>query len=174
MLDNPLRRLLHDPEHLLAGFVTEGATVLDIGCGPGTYTIPMARMVGPAGKVIALDIQEKMLDKLVHRTVREGLQSRIRLQLYSGGRVGVTDRLDFALAFWMAHEVPAPFSFFSQISPMLKPGASLLLVEPLLHVSRRGFNRTVDAIQSTGLEPAAAPKIAMSRAVLFERRGLSE
>lgn len=172
ILDNPLRTLIHDPNELLGRYVAEGFTVLDLGCGPGTFTIPMAKMVGPSGKVIALDIQEGMLGKLIRRAEREGLQGRIRFQLYHEGTIGVTDNLDFVLAFWMAHEVEAKLSFFSQVAPLLKPGAFLLLAEPLLHVSRRGFLSTVETIRSSGLEPVEEPRIALSRAILFRRAGI--
>ena len=60
LLANPLRRLLEEPEKLIGPFVKEGMTVVDYGCGMGFFTLPMARLVGPGGKVIAVDVQEKM------------------------------------------------------------------------------------------------------------------
>ena len=44
LLDNPLRRLLHNPEKILAEFMHEGQTALDLGCGPGYFTMAMARL----------------------------------------------------------------------------------------------------------------------------------
>ena len=58
-LDNPIRRLIHDPKKILGGYIEPGQTVLDIGCGPGTFSIAMAKMVGESGKVIAVDVQEE-------------------------------------------------------------------------------------------------------------------
>ena len=55
LLLNPLRRLIHNPDQILASYVTGGMTVLDIGPGMGFFTLPLARMVGPGGKVIGVD-----------------------------------------------------------------------------------------------------------------------
>ena len=54
--DNPLRRFIHDPAHLLAPYVKPGMTVVDVGCGMGYFTIPLARIAGPGGLVIGLDL----------------------------------------------------------------------------------------------------------------------
>jgi ubiquinone/menaquinone biosynthesis C-methylase UbiE len=58
-LDNPIRRLIHNPQKILVGYIEPGQTVLDIECGPGTFSIAMAKMVGESGKVIAVDVQRK-------------------------------------------------------------------------------------------------------------------
>jgi len=63
--DNPLRRLIHDPESILGSYVRYGDTVLDIGPGMGYFTIPLAGLVGPSGLVIAADVQQRMLDALL-------------------------------------------------------------------------------------------------------------
>ena len=60
--DNPLRRLIHNPQRILSPYIKQGMTVLDAGCGMGYFSIGMAKMVGDSGKVIAVDLQQKMLD----------------------------------------------------------------------------------------------------------------
>jgi ubiquinone/menaquinone biosynthesis C-methylase UbiE len=60
-LTNPVRRWFQNPERILKDYVKEGMTVLDIGCGPGFFSVAMATMVGETGKVIAADIQDGML-----------------------------------------------------------------------------------------------------------------
>ena len=62
-LDNRIRRWLQRPRNILAPYVKAGMTVLDIGCGPGFFTIDMARIVGDSGRVIAADLQAAMLQK---------------------------------------------------------------------------------------------------------------
>jgi ubiquinone/menaquinone biosynthesis C-methylase UbiE len=56
-LTNVLRRLAHDPVAILGPFLKEGDTAVDVGSGPGFFSVPMARMVGERGLVVAVDIQ---------------------------------------------------------------------------------------------------------------------
>jgi len=51
--------------------------VADIGCGPGFFTVEMARLVGSRGKVLAVDVQKRMLDILRRRSAEEGVEERI-------------------------------------------------------------------------------------------------
>jgi ubiquinone/menaquinone biosynthesis C-methylase UbiE len=60
-LTHALRRLIHPPGRILGHHICPGDTVLDLGCGPGYFSLPLARMVGPGGTVIAVDVQEEML-----------------------------------------------------------------------------------------------------------------
>ena len=59
-----IRRLLQNPRKILSPFIKEGMTVLDLGCGPGFFSLDMAHMVGSAGRAIAVDLQQGMLIKL--------------------------------------------------------------------------------------------------------------
>ncbi|MDD5774075.1 MAG: methyltransferase domain-containing protein, partial [bacterium] len=78
-LDNKLRRWMQDPKKILSPYVKEGMTVLDIGCGPGFFSIDIARMVGKSGRVIASDLQEEMLQKLRDKIQGTELEERITL-----------------------------------------------------------------------------------------------
>ena len=53
-LDNPLCRLVHDPQKILCPYVNDGDTVLNLGCGMGYFTLSLAELVGQGGRVIAL------------------------------------------------------------------------------------------------------------------------
>lgn len=165
--DNPLRHLFHNPEKLLAGLVEKGQTVLDVGCGMGHFSLGMARMVGEKGCVISVDLQPEMLNKVRSRAEKNGLQSRIRLHQCQPNKIGVSEPIDFALAFWMVHEVPDQKTFLEEIQSLLKPEAHFLLVEPKLHVTALDFRETVDLAHAVGLKPSAEPKVSLSRAVLF-------
>ena len=79
LLLNPLRKLLENPNKILGQFVREGMTVLEPGCGMGYFTLPLARLVGPEGRVVAVEIQPKMLSALERRARKAGLLSRIEL-----------------------------------------------------------------------------------------------
>ena len=76
--DNPLRRFLHDPATLLSLHVREGMIVADIGCGMGYFSIALAALVGDAGTVIAVDVQQEMPDRTRKRAERAGVARRIR------------------------------------------------------------------------------------------------
>jgi ubiquinone/menaquinone biosynthesis C-methylase UbiE len=169
--DNPLRRLIHDPERILAPHVAAGMTAVDIGCGMGYFTLGMAKLVGPGGKVIAVDLQERMLAALEKRACRAGLADRIILHRCRPDSLGVEEPADFALAFWMAHEVRDKPRFFAQISAFLKPCGRLLLVEPKFHVTRNSFGRTVEACREAGFRLLGEPAVALSRAVRMEKGG---
>ena len=168
-LATPLRRLMHNPEKILRGLIEKGQTVVDLGCGPGYFTLPMARLVGEKGLVIAVDLQQEMLDRLRQRAEHAGLMPRIRLHKCEADRIGVRDLVDFALAFYMVHEVVDAEEYLRQVHDLLKAHGRLLLVEPKVHVSASAFGKTVEVARRVGLTVIAEPRIALSRAVLMER-----
>jgi len=167
-LDNPIRRLIHSPDKILGEYIEPGQTVLDLGCGSGTFTIAMARMVVEAGRVIAVDVQEEMLQMVRQKAVKEGLTCRIITHQSEPDRIGISDRVDFALAFYMIHEVPDVDAFLMEVASLLKPSGKLLIAEPLMHVSESSFKKTVDAARLAGLKPVSEPKIRFSRSMLFQ------
>ena len=169
MLESPLRRALHKPEKLLAGLVKPGMTVLDIGCGPGYFTLGMARLVGPQGRVIAADMQAEMLARVRAHAAKAGLLERITLQQVSPTHIGLAEPVDFALAFWMVHEVGQREGFLREIYSLVKPGGKFLIVEPLIHVSGRDFERTVALGQEIGFKAGDRPRVAASRAILLKK-----
>ena len=167
-LDNPIRRLVHNPEKILGGYIESGQTVLDVGCGSGTFTIAMAKMVGETGKVIAVDVQDEMLQIVKKKAAKERLESRIITHKSKPDRIGISDKVDFALAFYMVHEVPDVEAFLKEIATMLKPNGRLLIVEPKLHVSASLFEKTLEAARLAGFKPISEPKIRFSRSKLFQ------
>ena len=167
-MDNPIRRLIHSPDKILGGYIEPGQTVLDLGCGSGTFTIAMAKMVGESGRVIAVDLQDEMLQMVRQKAVKEGLDSRITTHKSEPDRIGISDKVDFALAFYMIHEVPDADAFLMEVARLLKQSGKLLIAEPLIHVSESSFKKTVDAARLAGLRPISEPKIRFSRSMLFQ------
>lgn len=165
--DNPLRKIFHDPIKILSPYVHKGDTALDIGPGMGYFSVPMAELVGPTGHVIAIDIQKKMLSLLMARAQRKGVADRIKTHLAKPDSIGFHQKADFILAFWMAHEVPDHKKFFSQIHDLIKPAGLFLLVEPLIHVSRKNFARVIDVTTESGFMIKEYPEIRMSQSALF-------
>jgi len=167
--DNPVRRLLHKPEKVLGPYVKEGMTAVDIGCGMGHFSVGMARLVGPNGRVISVDLQRKMLDRVKRRAVKAGVDGRISLRLCIPGDIGVAEQVDFVLTFWMAHEVSDQKLMFAQIRSMMKDGGRWLLAEPRLHVSLGRFESIVSTAVAAGFSVMERPSIAMTYAAVLER-----
>jgi ubiquinone/menaquinone biosynthesis C-methylase UbiE len=76
--------------------------------------------------------------------------------------------VDFALAFYMVHEVPDAQAFLKEVASILKPSGKLLIVEPKIHVSASAFRKTVDSAKLAGLKPISEPKIRFSRSILLQ------
>jgi ubiquinone/menaquinone biosynthesis C-methylase UbiE len=167
--DNPLRRLLHNPEAILGPYIRSGSTAIDVGAGMGYFSIPLARLVGPAGHVTAIDIQAKMLEALDRRARRRGVSERIKPYLANSGSLGNHPAADFVIAFWMVHEVPNQRAFLTEVYDFLKPKGLFLLAEPIFHVSKRSFLQTMDIASEIGFIVKETPNIRLSRSVLFVR-----
>lgn len=168
--DNWVRRRLQNPDQIMKTYVRADDTVLDIGPGIGFFTIPMARLVGDGGQVIAVDIQEAMLTAISKRALVAGVAHRIKTQLASPVSLNVTVPADFILAFWMAHEVPDQEKLFTQLYAALKHEGKFLLAEPRLHVSKAQFDMAVSLAQNVGFKLLDRPSVALSLAALFARQ----
>ena len=168
-LDSRIRRWLQNPQKLLGPYIEEGMTVLDLGCGPGFFSIDMAQMVGRSGRVIASDLQEGMLEKLRAKIQGTELEERIALHKCEKNRIGVSGHVDFVLAFYMVHEVSDQKAFFSEIGSILKPNGQVLIVEPPFHVSKRAFEGTVRIAMDAGLTDVERPKVLLSKAVMLQK-----
>lgn len=169
IIDNPLRRMAHPPEKILGDFVKPGMTVVDTGCGTGFFTLAMARMVGESGKVIAVDLQAEALVHVEKKAEMAGLNRTIETWKCEADDIGKLPQVDFALSFYMAHEVPDIDSFFSRMAQCVKPGGALLLVEPYFHVSRKNFDREVHSAFGAGFEAGTAPPVRLSHVALMKK-----
>ena len=169
LFDNPLRSLIHNPEKILGKYVKRGMTVLDIGCGMGFFSLGMARMVGDQGKVISLDLQDKMLQILIKRAERQGLSERIDSRLVEERPVPVQDPVDFALCFWMVHELPDQGIFFKELARALKPGACTLIAEPGRHVEEVDLDKTILIAENESFSVSERPNIRMCHSVVLTR-----
>nr|WP_292388961.1 class I SAM-dependent methyltransferase [Methanosarcina sp. UBA5] len=167
-LDNRVRRLLQNPYKIVGKYIKEGQVVMDLGCGPGFFSLAMAKLVGEKGKVISVDIQDEMLQMVKRKSEREGLSSRIVLHKAQPEKLGITEMVDFTLAFYMVHEVQDKKSFLSEVSSHLKPDGRFLIVEPKFHVSKSNFDSTLEIARSAGLEQISEPKFSFDRAVLLK------
>jgi len=175
-LASPLRRLSTNPFRMVLPFVHEGMTVLEPGPGMGFFTTELARLVGPSGRVVVVDIQPKMLSGLKRRLAKRGLLERVDVRLAtpdSMGLDGLDGRFDFALVFAVVHELPSGVSFFAEAAKALKPGALLLLAEPRGHVNEAKFEAELQAAAQAQLELVDRPAVPHSRGALLKKRLVS-
>ena len=168
-LDTRIRRWLQDPQKIMGPYIEEGMTVLDLGCGPGFFSIDMAQMVGKSGRVIAADMQEGMLKKIRDKIQGTELEERIALHKCEENKIGISEEIDFVLAFYMVHEVPNQEEFFNEIGVMLKPKGQMLIVEPPFHVSKSAFEETIRIARSTGFTLAERPKVLMNKTAVLKK-----
>lgn len=170
-LESRFRKWTQNPEKILRNYIEEGMIILDIGCGTGFFTIPMAEIVGESGKVIAVDIQQGMLEKVRMKIKGKDIENRIIFHKNEQDKIGVTEKVDFILAFYVLHEVPDENQFLEEIFSILKPNGRFYLVEPkLFHVSRKDFKKTEEKAVSIGFLSIDRPRIFLSRAILFSRQ----
>jgi ubiquinone/menaquinone biosynthesis C-methylase UbiE len=168
-LDNRIRRWLQDPQKILTPYIKEGMAVLDIGCGPGFFSIELAHLVGKSGRVIASDLQEGMLQKLKKKIQGTELEERITLHKSEKNKIGLSDEIDFVLAFYMIHEIPNQEELFNEIKSILKPKGELFIVEPPFHVSRKGFEGTIQKAREAGFTLVERPKVRFGRTVVLKK-----
>jgi SAM-dependent methyltransferase len=147
-------------------------TVLEPGPGMGFFTLELARLAGPAGRVVAVDIQPRMLEGLTRRAARAGLASCIQARLVTAGSLGVDDlagQVDFVLAFAVVHEMPDPARFFRESAAALRAGGRLLLSEPRGMVGSDGFPRELALADAAGFRLEQSPAIPGNLSALLAR-----
>jgi ubiquinone/menaquinone biosynthesis C-methylase UbiE len=174
-LASPIRKLYQNPKKILGPYVREGMKILDIGCAMGFFSLPLAEMVGCNGRVICVDIQEKMIRSLEKRAQKAGLSDRIETRLCKNNSLGLDDfkgEIDFALASAVVHEVSDASGFFSEIQKTIKPTGKFLVVEPKGRVSKKDFETTVSIAEQNGFEVIDSPQIGRSRIVLLGKKNV--
>ena len=169
-LDSRIRRLIQNPRKILDPFVKEGMTVVDLGCGPGFFTIDMAELVGITGRVIAVDLQEGMLKKLQWKIQSTELEERITLHQCAEDRIGIEDTVDFILAFYVVHEVPDHAALFAEAAALLRENGRVFVVEPPFHVSTKKFEKTLETARSAGFVVESRPRILFNKAAVLVKK----
>lgn len=169
---NPFRKLGQNPRVILAPFVREGMTVLEPGPGMGFFTLELARLVGTSGRVIAVDVQPKMIDKLKRRLAKAGLEGRVDTRIAVAESMGLGDlqgAADLTLAFYVVHEFSDHGKFFAEVAATSKPGALILLAEPKGHVKAARFEAELAAAAQAGFAVAERPAIRHSLVALLKK-----
>jgi ubiquinone/menaquinone biosynthesis C-methylase UbiE len=132
LLENPYFDAVAGAKTLLArAGIGPGMRVLDAGCGPGRLSVPAARLVGPAGRVVGLDIQERMLERLGQRVREHGLANLEPLRAGLGEGKLPSGAFDVALLVTVLGEIPDKLAALREIHRSLRPGGVLSITEVL-------------------------------------------
>jgi ubiquinone/menaquinone biosynthesis C-methylase UbiE len=116
-----VRDLLQPPLEVLKELgIRAGFHVLDYGCGPGSYIIPLAGLIGPTGRIYALDIHPLAVKMVNRRAAKNHLANVVTIQ--SDGRTGLPDQsLDAVLLFDVFHDLEQPGVVLRELNRVLKP-----------------------------------------------------
>jgi len=173
LLVSPVRRWITEkPEAMLGRYVREGMRVLEPGPGMGFFTLPLARMVGSTGRVIAVDIQPRMLDKLEQRAFEAQLEERIEVREAEPERFTIPEwenTIDFVLAFAVVHEMRSVEKFFHEAAAALKHRGLIFFAEPSGRVSDRQFEKELEAARWAGFVIAEEPYVRRNRAAVLRK-----
>lgn len=172
MMLNPLRRWLENPDILLEGQVRPGDLAVDVGCAMGYYSLPLARRVGREGRVICVDLQPEMLEGLRARASKHGLVDRLELRRCAPDSLPLDDvagKVAVAVVMHVVHEAPDPSALFRQLAAAMQPGGRVLFSEPLGHVSRAAFDRSLGIAAQAGLEVKEPLRIRWGRGRILHK-----
>jgi SAM-dependent methyltransferase len=167
----PIRSWWESPQEILVPYVYEGMTVLEPGPGMGYFTLELARLVGRSGRVVCVDVQEKMIARLKTRAAKAALLERLDARVAPADSMGLDDlreSVDFTLAFAVVHEFPDPARFFAEVAAVSKPGALLLPAEPSGHVKPADFDSQLRCADVSGFRVVDHPKIHRSHTALLK------
>jgi ubiquinone/menaquinone biosynthesis C-methylase UbiE len=173
LLLNPLRKLVQSAGKTFGYCLSPGMTVLEVGPGMGFYSLDTAKLIGPQGRLVCVDVQRRMIEKLRRRADKAGLSDRIDVRLCGPDSLGVEDlggSVDLALVIAVAHEVRDRPGLFRQIRSTLKPEGRLFLAEPKAHVNHALFDEIEVAALDAGFNLIEHPSVFRSRAALMAAR----
>jgi ubiquinone/menaquinone biosynthesis C-methylase UbiE len=168
MFESKIRKLVQNPKKLFSKYVKSGNSAIDIGCGPGFFTIGLAEMVGEKGYVIGADIQEDAFVKINKKISGTPFEKIIKTHKSNPDSIGINEKIDFILNFYVLHEVENKKKFIEEIKLMMKPESIYMLVEPKGHVNKKEFDEEVKLIENSGFKIVETPKIFTSRTAVFK------
>jgi SAM-dependent methyltransferase len=127
----------------------------------GFFTLEAARRVGPRGRVVAVDLQPRMLAALRKRATRAGLADRIEAREARPESLGVdhlVGKVDLVLALLVVHEFPDAGRLFEEVRRTLAPGGTVLVAAPSGHVGAEAFEASMAAAARAGAPALGRPE----------------
>jgi ubiquinone/menaquinone biosynthesis C-methylase UbiE len=168
LLISPLRRLMEPPKKLVGSLVEPGMTVVDPGCGFGFLSLPLARMVGPGGRVASVDVEPRAVARLQKRARKAGLAQRIDSRSCEPHDLGLADyagAVDLVTVIHTLHEFEDLPGFLGQVAALLKPTGRMLVVEPRGHIRPEHFAAELRCCRRAGFWELDPPDLGRKRLV---------
>lgn len=149
-LENPFARSSQSKSIISGLDVEEGMAILDIGCGPGRISIPLAKAVAEQGKVISVDIQQEMLDIVKRKARKENIHNIAFVNIPMGeGKLKVY-QADRAVLAAVLGEIPNRTTALEEIYNSLKPGGILAISETMFDPHYQRKQTILDLVKSIG------------------------
>jgi ubiquinone/menaquinone biosynthesis C-methylase UbiE len=143
VMDNFIRRLVFPPKKTISRFIRTGTVAADVGCGPGYFTIPMAELIGPTGRVFAVDSDPRSIQAVKAKSSTRGLQNIIETHTASAADMKyIPDgSIDFVFANGLLCCMTDHEAAVAEIKRILKPNGLAYL--SVTKAFRRGDARAV-------------------------------
>lgn len=168
-LDNPFAKTNRASFIVETLALSDGMTVLDAGCGPGRLTVPLARSVGPAGRVVALDIQPGMLARARARTVAAGHTNVDFVAAALGDSKLPANHFDRVVLVTVLGEIPNRAAALAELFGVLKPGGILAIVEVIFDPHFQSRKTVTELAVSTGFRERAFFGRSLAYVIHFEK-----
>jgi len=168
-LDNPFTKTNRAAFIVETLALSKGMTVLDAGCGPGRLTVPLARSVGPAGRVVALDIQPGMLARAKAKTAAAGYTNVEFVAAALGDGTLPVEHFDRAVLATVLGEIPNRAAALAELFRALKPGGILAIVEVIFDPHFQSRNTVSGLAVSTGFRERAFFGHRLAYVIHFEK-----
>ncbi len=178
-MEDPARDEWQQPDEVLRALaLPEGATVCELGAGPGYFAFKMARAVGPRGHVFAVDVEPRMLAELRARIVKAGVHNITPVLALPGDPLLPAASCDLILIANTFHHFPDGVAYLARLGGALRPGGRIANIDfhkrelpvgpPIEHkIARDDF---LALAARAGLELAAEPTFLPHQYFLVLRR----
>jgi len=149
IVHNPIRQRYMRPVLERVG-IQPGECVLELGPGPGAFTLPAARRIGPTGRLIAVDIQTSMIAQVEQRAREAGLDN-VKTHVASAYELPLEDNsVDRAFLITVLPEIPDRRRALAELRRVLKPGGVLSITEEFLDPDYLLAGETIALVQGAG------------------------
>ena len=168
-LDNPFTRTNRAAFIVDTLALSSGMVVLDAGCGPGRLTVPLAKRVGPQGKVVALDIQPGMLARARLKVEAAGFDNVEYVTAAMGGGRLPHNHFDRAVLVTVLGEIPNREPAFAELFESMKPGGVLAVVEVIFDPHFQSRKTVTGLATSAGFRECAFFGHKLAYVIHFEK-----